>query len=140
MRCRRLRNSPAWVRKKEADKRAEKKLEVLKGATRISNEVVASIINGPKTGRIYRKSKGVTHQASAPGEPPAADTGRLAGSNDVRGFPGQLMAEASERTEYAAKLEFGDSKVEARPHMRRAAKKHRKAIAKAIGDAADKAS
>ena len=36
-----------------------------------------SILRGAKTGRIYKRGK-ITHRASAPGEPPANDTGFLA--------------------------------------------------------------
>lgn len=36
--------------------------------------------NGPHTGRVYRRRGGRLHQASAPGEFPAKDTGRLLAS------------------------------------------------------------
>lgn len=35
------------------------------------------ILLTPGTGRIYKRGKKVTHQASAPGQPPAPDTGTL---------------------------------------------------------------
>lgn len=38
-----------------------------------------NIQRGSKTGREYNR-RGITHRASAPGEYPASDTGRLAGS------------------------------------------------------------
>ena len=38
--------------------------------------ILSDILTGPRTGRIYRRG-GVVHQASAPGEAPASDTGEL---------------------------------------------------------------
>lgn len=45
-------------------------------------EANQSIQKGPKTGVIYKR-RGVTHQASAPGEAPASDTGALVASGRV---------------------------------------------------------
>jgi len=39
--------------------------EVVRGAVQIQATAVESIQRGPKTGRTYRKSASVTHQASA---------------------------------------------------------------------------
>src|ERR1044072_3048288 len=48
-------------------------------AEEMDKEFVKRIKSPPKTGRIYRSKRGM-HQASAPGEFPANETGRLAAS------------------------------------------------------------
>lgn len=57
-------------------------LDFVSGVTRaIHREAVRGIQRGPASGRIYTKTKPKrTHQASAPGEYPMSDRGRLAGS------------------------------------------------------------
>jgi len=69
----------------------------------------------PATGRMYGK-----HQASAPGEAPAPDTGRLVGSvfaAPVQRVSGGLRASVVVNTEYAAALEMGTEKMAARPYI-----------------------
>ncbi len=69
----------------------------------------------PKTGRLYTRGK-VTHQASAPGESPAMDIGHLANSMRVR-RAGRLVRVIEIGAEYAAPLEFGTSRMAARPFL-----------------------
>lgn len=78
------------------------------------NRLIAS---PPKTGRIYRR-RGVEHQASAPGEPPASDTGRLIQSGHVEHNAEELSGTATWSTNYAASLEFGTARMEPRPYAR----------------------
>jgi HK97 gp10 family phage protein len=94
--------------------------EINKGVYASAQHVVAeakkSILDGEKSGRIY-KHRSVMHQASAPGEAPASDTGRLVNSlhADMAG-PGEAEAIAgSASVLYAGMLEFGTSKMAARP-------------------------
>jgi hypothetical protein len=89
-----------------------------------------SILQGPKTGRIYYIKKGsrtYKHQASAPGEPPANLTGRLRKSIDfeVRSF---RQLEFGANTPYAAALELGSPqrKLLPRPYLVRALDKNHK--------------
>lgn len=89
-----------------------------------------NLIREPGTGRTYGR-----HQASAPGEPPATDTGallnnwpeptgkRTAKGASVEGGPGQ---------EYAKHLELGTSKTAARPFMRPALDDNKKKIETAV--------
>lgn len=59
---------------------------------------------------------GKKHVPSAPGQPPNQDTGVLAGNIEVvQAAP--LVVEVSSNAPYAAALEFGTSKVAARPYM-----------------------
>lgn len=64
-----------------------------------------------------------SHQASAPGEMPAIDTGALAASiqTDVQGTKGTVYT----NQEYAEFLEYGTSNMEARPYMTPAAESAR---------------
>lgn len=92
--------------------------EVLNGAQMILAYSVRLIVSGPKTGRIYRRLGGVEHQASAPGEPPASDTGTLAQRGDVEFDANALRASVVFRTAYALPLELGTERMEPRPYLR----------------------
>lgn len=111
----------------------------------VKSVMVRSITSQPKSGRIYKRGS-VSHRASAPGEAPANDTGRLAGSINV--FPNleKLEIELGIKppfVEYAAYLEFGTSRMDARPFVAPAGKqtreknyqKIRKAVALGIKNA-----
>lgn len=74
---------------------------------------IAGIQRGPKSGAVYGN-----HQASAPGQYPASDTGRLAGSVRVE------LPTAADKTGrvgtavfYGPMLEFGTSRMAARPWL-----------------------
>lgn len=89
-----------------------------RGALRIENKAAEKISNPPKTGRKYRSKhrKGAIHQASAPGEAPAGDSGRLAQSLthvQTASGPDVYRVEAGANAPYAARLEFGGSSVAA---------------------------
>ena len=60
--------------------------EVIKGGAQlIRGEAIKSIQTGPKSGRTYEKyNPRRTHKASAPGQPPASDTGNLVRNIMVR--------------------------------------------------------
>jgi len=112
---------------------------LLQTAFLAQSEAQRSILKGPKTGRIYKRGKrGRTHQASAPGEPPANDTGRLASSLRSEVSAGALTASLIAGTSYAAHLEYGTTKMAARPFMRPAAEKVAPQGEKLIRDALDK--
>lgn len=81
---------------------------------RIQEEGTRLILETTKGGRIYRR-RGVEHQASAGGEPPASDTGRLVNSSRVDAFEGSLSVRINWSTAYAAWLQFGTEKMEPRP-------------------------
>lgn len=78
---------------------------------------VAGIQGGPKSGRTYRRGN-ATHQASAPGQYPASDTGRLAGSVRFElPQPGSLTGRVGTSVAYGPMLEFGTSRMAARPWL-----------------------
>lgn len=89
-----------------------------------------AIMNPPKSGRIYRRGN-VAHQASAPGEAPATDTGNLVNSAYTKKL-GQADYETGFTAEYAAALEFGTAKIEPRPYLRPAVEAVRDAFIRAI--------
>lgn len=92
---------------------------VVAGIGLVEQRAVDLIMSPPKTGRIYRR-RGVEHQASAPGEAPANDTGRLVNSRRIDLFEDQLRGRLTFSTAYAAALELGTQKMEPRSYARRA--------------------
>lgn len=87
----------------------------------VETRAVELIMQPPKTGKIYKR-RGVSHQASAPGEAPANWTGRLVNSRRIDLFEATLRARLNFSTDYAALLELGTPKgqMEPRPFARRA--------------------
>ena len=83
-------------------------------ANETRNLAVAGISGGSKTGRTYRRGN-VTHIASAPGQYPASDTGRLAGS--IKAIISGTTAIVGTNVVYGPMLEFGTSRMAARPWL-----------------------
>lgn len=110
--------------------------EVNKSAQQIVGDAKLAIQNPPKTGATYKHGK-VVHQASAPGEAPATDTGNLAGSGTVR-RAGLAHYQCVFSTPYAQALEYGNPSgtIRSRPYLRPAVQKEepvlRANIAKAM--------
>lgn len=73
-------------------------------------------LSGARSGRVYKKGKRVWHRASAPGEPPATDTGNLVGSIYSR-MVAQVTGEVGSTAEYAPILELGGAHIAARPAL-----------------------
>lgn len=101
------------------------------GLSIVEGEAVRLIMEGPKTGRIYKRG-GVAHQASAPGEAPANDTGRLVNSRTREVIPSALQARLTFRTDYAAYLEFGTIVMEPRPFAAQSLINSREAVIAAL--------
>lgn len=103
---------------------------IRRGGLAIKNRAVDGIISPPKTGKIAKskhrkstKTKTYIHQASAPGEFPAADTGALhqsITSVQTKDGPDVFRNETGANTPYAIMLELGTSKMAPRPFMGRA--------------------
>ena len=92
-------------------------------------------MSGPKSGRVYARS-GKPHQASAPGEAPAVDTGNLVNSLQIE-MEGDLTAVVFTDVEYAPTLEFGGAKMAMRPFLGPAAQKERKNFERSLSDLMD---
>ncbi len=96
-------------------------------AQQVRTEAIKSVQAGDKSGRVYKR-RTVMHRASAPGEAPASDTGRLVNSIQAYNNPGgsEAFVVAGRGTVlYAALLEFGTSRMAARPFMVPALEKSR---------------
>lgn len=84
-------------------------------AIEVRGDIVKRYQRGPKTGIVYEKTNpNRTHQASAPGEAPATDTGRLANATTYK-MTGKLSAEVSNEAQYSEWLEFGTQHIKPRP-------------------------
>ena len=83
-------------------------------ANETRNLAVAGISGGSKTGRTYRRGN-VTHIASAPGQYPASDRGRLVGS--IKAIINGTTAIVGTNVAYGPMLEFGTSRMAARPWL-----------------------
>ena len=111
--------------KREAIKRMERATKVVRGA------VISDIQRGVKSGTTYEKyNPRRTHTASAAGQAPATDTGQLVSSISTRTkiegrkVIGEIIADAP----YAQALEFGTTKMMARPFMQPALQKNARKI------------
>lgn len=114
------------IEKKAVD--AAKKI-VYTATNYVRNEAVQSIVRNPRRGpEVVRYNPRRTVKVSAPGDPPASDTGNLATliSSEIDGDG--LGGKAISRADYSKALEYGTSKMEARPFMQPAAEKARPLI------------
>ena len=94
-------------------------------AQNIRNTSVRSIQKPSGIGTYYKKyNPDRMHIASAPGQPPNTDTGRLVSSLNVT-RSGSTTAEVLANVEYAAYLEFGTRHMAARPFMTPAVEQER---------------
>jgi HK97 gp10 family phage protein len=103
------------------------------GAMVIEGYAKTAIMAGPKTGETYGR-----HQASAPGEAPATDTGHLVNSIQTEALGGG-KARVFVGAEYGAALEYGTAHIAPRPYMRPAADDHREEITQAAAAQLSKA-
>ena len=111
----------ADLKKLIADVPKEIAAEVRKSADRVRNGYVNRIARRgyPKpTGEKYKRGS-VIHTASAAGEPPATDTGKLQGNVITKHGQegGKFASFVVSQMDYADDLEFGTSKMEPRPAM-----------------------
>ncbi len=84
----------------------------LEATTDKGKDAVLESMAGPKSGRVYG-----THQASAPGETPAIDTGDLSEGIHTEGFKRKLESDLVSSDKKSAGLEFGTLRVAPRPFM-----------------------
>ncbi len=94
---------------------------IVRDAIQSLEERVEESMTWPKSGRLYPRPGGRIHQASAPGEPPAVDTGKL-----IKSIQSEMESETigvvySDDVEYAPYLEYGTVRVAPRPFMAPAA-------------------
>lgn len=96
---------------------------------------VRALLSIPGSGRVYRR-RGVTHVASAPGQPPAVDTGRLRSSYTyaVGSEAGQDFVAIGTSVDYAPPLEMGTRRMAPRPHLRPMALSLQGVISRIVAD------
>jgi HK97 gp10 family phage protein len=100
----------------------------------VRNTAVDSINQGAKSGVTYQKyNPRRTHKASAAGEPPATDTGFLVSNIFLNVDADGLGASVESRAEYSSFLEFGTSKMGARPFMQPALEENKPKIRRLAG-------
>ena len=92
-------------------------------------EAVRGIQRGPASGRPRADGS----RASAPGEFPMSDTGRLASNVDrILATPAKMQAKVGTNIIYGAYLEFGTSRMEARPWLERSFRKAAEGVAREL--------
>lgn len=104
----------------------------------LRGNAIRYIQRSPASGIVYQKSEpNRVHRASAPGQAPATDTERLAGSikAEISGKAATVTAD----TEYAAFLEFGTQHMEPRPYMTPAMEEERPRFNKRLNEIAERA-
>lgn len=92
-------------------------------AAELQSDIVLSIQQGAKSGRVYKRGN-VTHRASAPGQTPASDTGALIGSIYNEKVT-DLTHSVGSRLAYSVSLEYGTRKMAPRPYFRPAVERMR---------------
>jgi len=113
----------------------------------LRGDIIKRYQRGPASGRTYQKYKPRrTHQASAPGQAPMTDTGRLQGGTLFK-KDGPASVRVFNAIEYAAELEYGSTngrgRIAPRPAWRPAIEKMRpkyeKRVNRAIAEAVRRA-
>lgn len=105
---------------------------LVRGGNIVRNEMLRLILKTTKSGSIYRR-RGVEHQASAPGEAPASDIGTLVQSiSPPVANASRLLVALTVSAAHGRKLEYGTSKMEARPFARPAANNSKAEVKGAI--------
>lgn len=125
------------LRRIAEDLRTELKEAVAAGAGVVRDTAVGSM-GTPKSGRLVMRGAAL-HRASAAGEPPAVETGRLQASVRAQVDLDGLGAEVGTALDYGALLEFGTRKIAARPWLFPAFERRRKEIRARIEAAVEKA-
>lgn len=102
---------------------------------KVRGEAIQSILAGNKSGKKYKRGAKI-HTASAAGEAPANDSGRLAGSiHTIVSGDEALIIAGRGQVRYAKMLEYGTSKMAERPFMYPAVEKSKNWIIKRLNDA-----
>lgn len=104
---------------------------VVEGLSIVEQRAIFLITNPPKTGRVYVR-RGVAHQASAPGEAPASDTGTLVNTRRTELNEQQLSGKLIFSAGHALPLERGTRKMAPRPFGRRSLMETKDQIMEAI--------
>lgn len=94
------------------------------GLNNVRNTAIQGIKQGTKTGNVRKDGS----RRSAAGEFPATDTGFLASNIVIKKSNSGLSGEVISRADYSSHLEFGTSKMGARPFMQPSLEENRPKI------------
>lgn len=100
--------------KKELPKRLDAAL--LTGSLDTMNEAKKSIQAHQSSGNVYVRGS-ITHTASTAGNPPNSDTGNLVQNITIKKIKGGYDVGSRKGAPYGVALEFGTSKMAARPWL-----------------------
>lgn len=123
-----------WNRAIWSNVRNEVRKQIAIETEAVKTEAISLIFDTPKTGRVYTRGS-IVHQASAPGEPFANDTGNAVAHITTRFEDDYLTGIVNAGAEYAAFLELGTAKMAPRPVFRPALANREKDIRKNIAKA-----
>jgi HK97 gp10 family phage protein len=114
---------------------------IARSVQKVRADAVKEIQRGVKSGRVYERGSGqnlsATHRASAPGEAPATDTGRLASS--VKATSSGLGGTVGTDLPYGFFLEYGTMQMAERPWLRPALAANQQFIIDAFAEGLNKA-
>jgi HK97 gp10 family phage protein len=104
---------------------------VTRGASVVQEVAVKSITGGNKSGvtrTLYNPNR--THTSSAQGEAPASDTGFLVSNinTKIKTFGNTVVGQVRSEAPYSKALEFGTTKIMARPFLQPALTKSKRKI------------
>ena len=100
-------------------------------ARKVEGRAKLSVLDLAKTGRLYKRPNDGFHRASAPGEAPADDTGKLV-SSIVTQRKSVLTWQVRVRAAYGLFLELGTRKIAPRPFLKPALDQQTRAFMSAI--------
>lgn len=109
----------------ELEKRVRK--AIFKAAATVERNAKLAIQQAPRGGKALNRMK---EHRSAPGEPPATETGNLVNSIQQENIQDGIRVFVGAR--YGADLEYGTKKMAARPFWRPAVEKGKKIFEKAL--------
>jgi HK97 gp10 family phage protein len=113
---------------------------VILTANEIRTDAIKSIQNKSSGSQVQRSRQGggtYTHTAASEGQAPNTDTGKLVASIAVEPNRSGVYALVGSNLDYAGFLEFGTSKMGARPWLEPALRKNKDNLQRNINAAAD---